>query len=59
MRKFVLALTMTLCWIPLTGCGGGQEKIIAPPAEEETSVVPVEGMSEEEYAKEMEKSMQQ
>ncbi|QEG01074.1 hypothetical protein Mal15_51500 [Stieleria maiorica] len=45
---------------PVFGCGGsGETTIVAAPENEATDDVPVEGMSDEEYARAMEKSMQQ
>jgi len=54
MRSFFLAMVAAsgLCFISLPGCGGHDTAVVPPPAEEE-SVVPEEGMSEEEYAKAM------
>ncbi|QDV41334.1 hypothetical protein Enr13x_11720 [Stieleria neptunia] len=57
MRKYFLASICVLCFVPVIGCGGSGDTTVVAPSETETSDVPVEGMSEEEYAKEMAKSM--
>ncbi len=61
MRKFCFACvaTLSLCVFGLTGCGGGGEtQVIEAPADTgEQTAMP--GMSDEDYAKEMQKSMQQ
>ncbi|MDV6032204.1 MAG: hypothetical protein F9B45_19380 [Phycisphaera sp. RhM] len=57
MRKYFFTSICILCLIPAVGCGGsGDTAIIAPSETEASSDVPVEGMSEEEYAKAMQQS---
>ena len=60
MKKLSFALLAALClsFVGIAGCGSGETKVIeAPPAEETDAAV--DGMSDEEYNAEMEKSMQQ
>ncbi len=60
MQKYLLLFVCTFCFVPVIGCGGsGDTTVVAPSETEETSDVPVEGMTDEEYARAMEKSMQQ
>ncbi|WP_182868573.1 hypothetical protein [Stieleria mannarensis] len=60
MKKFLMASICILGFCPIFGCGGsGENTIVAAPENEATDDVPMEGMSDEEYAREMEKSMQQ
>ncbi len=55
-----MASICILGFCPIFGCGGsGENTIVAAPENEATDDVPMEGMSDEEYAREMEKSMQQ
>nr|WP_143548010.1 hypothetical protein [Rhodopirellula sp. SM50] len=57
MRKYFYTSICILCLIPAVGCGGsGDTAIVGPPETEATNDVPVEGMSEEEYAKAMQQS---
>ena len=54
----LLFLSASVCCISLTGCGeSGNTVIEAPPAGEEVDAA-AGGMSDEDYAKEMEASMQ-
>ena len=60
MKKLSMAFVaaLSLSFVCVTGCGREQEVIEAPPATEDTPDA-VEGMSDEDYNAEMEKSMQQ
>jgi hypothetical protein len=60
MKKLGLAFVaaLSLSFPCVTGCGKGETKVIeAPPVEENDGAV--EGMSDEEYNKQMEESMRQ
>ena len=55
---FLFMVAMSFSTFSLTGCGGsGESKVIEAPAVEEVDPA-TEGMTQEEYDKEMEKSMQ-
>jgi predicted small lipoprotein YifL len=60
MKKLAFAFVAVLCLstVSLTGCGSGSSKVIeAPPADDGADAV--QGMSDEDYNAEMEKSMSQ
>ncbi|MCO8122944.1 hypothetical protein NHH03_14440 [Stieleria sp. TO1_6] len=51
------AFTVCMCTLSFTGCGSSGSSVVAPPADSQPeSDVPVPGMSEEEYAREMQKA---
>lgn len=54
MKSYILALIAAcgFCVISLPGCGRSDNSVVQPP-ETEPSDVPVEGMSDEDYAREM------
>lgn len=59
--KTLATLAALLCcfsFATLTGCGSGDTKVIEAPAETEDVDPAMEGMTEEEYNKAMEESMQ-
>ncbi len=60
MKKFGFAIVaaLSLSTFGLTGCGSGSSKVIEAPAAEDNGDA-VEGMSDEKYNEEMEKSMSQ
>jgi hypothetical protein len=51
-------LCFCFCALSFTGCGGGETKVIPPPAADEDASA-MEGVEDDEYNKEMEKSMNQ
>ena len=54
-----LMLVAGMFTFTVTGCGSGETQVVeAPPAEEDDGSA-MEGISDEEYDKEMEKSMSQ
>ena len=60
MKKLSIAFVaaLSLSFVATTGCGKGETKVIEAPPVEETGDA-VEGMSDEDYNQQMEKSMQQ
>lgn len=59
MTKNTLALFFSGCLLisVVVGCDDSGSTVVAPPTDEPTTEVPGGEMSEEEYAKELEKSM--
>jgi predicted small lipoprotein YifL len=59
MTKRLTALIFSGCLMfgAVAGCGDSYGPVVEPPAEDSSTEVPGGEMSEEEYAKELEKSM--